>query len=82
MADIAKLLKNGSVNVQGRKYNIKLDGEIVDLVPVGNGDVASSATDSAAYEYTHGGEVYRKAVGAAWEIAEYLTEQRKKGADY
>ena len=79
---IEKLLKKGKVNVAGRIYTIKIDGEIVDLHPKGSGDLASSVMDSDAYPYTHGGKTYRKAVQAAWEIAEYLTEQRKKDADY
>lgn len=79
---IEKLLKKGKVNVAGHIYKIEKHGEHVDLVPTGDGDTASSTVNSDAYPYTHGGTAYRKAVQAAWEIAEHLTEQRKKGADY
>lgn len=82
MNKIEALLKKGTVNVQGHTYDIEVIDERVDLIPIGSGAVAQSSMSGEAYEYTHGGDTYRKAVEAAWEIAEYLTEKRKEGADY
>lgn len=70
-------------NIKGYIYDIVMDdfsGEVT-LQSRGRGADASSFTSYNAYEYTHGGDVYRQAVDCAKEIEEELKKQRAEFSD-
>ena len=62
--------------VSGYTYRIELNPETrsVCLVPVGDGDVASSCRGRDKHEFTHGGRVFLMAVEIAKEIEKAMPQ--------
>ena len=73
--------KNGQTAwIEGHPYEIcdedMGDSSITVLKPLrGTGSWASANIASDAYEYTHGGNIFREAVRRAWKIEEMKNKQ-------
>lgn len=70
-----------SIRIEYKTYNINFDDDIVILVPVTTGSIVYSSIEADNYTYTHGGNIYREAVHAAWEIESALRQKLIESSD-